>query len=116
MASGIGYTKPFPQSTLVGQGAKKGLRYGVFVDLDDDRRMVVPDGLSVRRRRHDRSWSARDLVFAMVEANFNATGLRETISPDQLRGIEEHNEPIPYAVLRLLARGLDCDPVDLLAP
>ena len=52
---------------------------------------------------------------ALAEASFIATGLRETISPEQVRGIEEHNEPIPYATLRLLARGLDCDPVDLLS-
>lgn len=85
------------------------------MDLDDDRRLVVPDGLSIRRRRHAQSWSTRDLVMALAEASFIATGLRETISPEQVRGIEEHNEPIPYATLRLLARGLDCDPVDLLS-
>ncbi len=84
------------------------------MDLDDDRRLVVPDGLSVRRRRHDRSWSARDLVAAIGDASFVATGLRETITPDEVRGIEERDEAVPYATLRLLARGLDCDPVDIM--
>lgn len=84
------------------------------MDLDDDRHLVVPDGLSVRRRRHDKSWSARDLVAAIGEASFVATGMRDTITPDEVRGIEERNESVPYATLRLIARGLDCDPVDIL--
>jgi len=82
--------------------------------MDDDQRLVEPDGLSVRRRRHDLSYSPRDLVAAIGDASFVATGLRDTITPDQLKGIEERNERIPYATLRLVARGLDCDPVDIL--
>jgi hypothetical protein len=82
--------------------------------LDDDRRLVVPDGLSVRRRRHDLGLSPRELVAAIGRASQVATGRRETITPDLLKGVEERNEPIPYATLRLVARGLDCDPVDIL--
>lgn len=84
------------------------------MDLDDDQRIVEPDGLSIRRRRHDKSWSSRELVAAIGEASLVATGRRETITPDQVRGIEERNEPIPYGILRLVARGLDCDPIDIL--
>lgn len=84
------------------------------MDLDDDERIVVPDGLSVRRRRHDKSWSARDLVAAIGDASFVASGRRESVTPDEVRGIEERNEPIPYATLRLVARGLDCDPIDIM--
>lgn len=82
--------------------------------MEDDQRLVEPDGLSVRRRRHDRSWSPRDLVTAIRDASWIANGRRETITPDVLKGIEERNERIPYATLCLLARGLDCDPVDIL--
>ncbi len=76
---------------------------------------VHPDGLSIRRRRHDQRWSKRELVFAISEANFKATGLRDTITPNQLQGMEEQSERVPYRVLQLVARGLDCDPVDILA-
>jgi len=82
--------------------------------VDDDQRFVEPDGLSIRRRRHDRSWSPRDLVAAVRHASWIATGRQDTITPDVLKGIEERNEPIAYATLCLLARGLDCDPVDIL--
>ena len=81
---------------------------------DDDRRLIAPDGLSIRRRRHDKRWSARDLVGAIAEASYRATGRRDTITPDELRGIEERGERIAFATLRLVARGLDCDPVDIL--
>jgi hypothetical protein len=30
-----------------------------------------------------------------------------------LGGIEEMDEPVPYATLRLIAGGLDCEPVEL---
>lgn len=82
--------------------------------MDDDRRLVEPDGLSVRRRRHDLGLSQRELVVAIGRASQVATGRRETITPDVLKGMEERNERIPYATLRLVARGLDCDPVDIL--
>jgi len=86
------------------------------VIIDDDETLVTPDGLSVRRRRHDLSLSPRDLVDAIAAAQERATGLRDTISPNQLSGIEERAERIPWAMLRLVASGLDCDPVDILAP
>ena len=41
-------------------------------------------------------------------------GLRETISINLLAGIEETNEPVPYATLCLVANGLDRNPVELL--
>jgi transcriptional regulator with XRE-family HTH domain len=86
----------------------------VITRLDDEATLVMPDGLSVRRRRHDQSWSPRDLVTAIGDACERATGLRESISPQLLSGIEERNERISYSTLRLLAGGLDCDPVDIL--
>lgn len=81
---------------------------------DDDDREVRPDGLAVRRLRHEHGWSHRDLVNAIAEASYVATGVRTSTTPNQLAGIEEHDEPIPYSLLRLLADGLQCDPVDLL--
>jgi DNA-binding Xre family transcriptional regulator len=83
--------------------------------MDDDQRLVRPDGLSVRRRRHDLSYSSRDLVAAIGAANQRATGLRNSITPSLLQGIEERQERIPFATLRLIAAGLDCDPADILA-
>lgn len=78
-------------------------------------RLVQPDGLAIRRRRHDHGWSPRDLIAAIANASFNASGLRKTLTPNQLEAIEERAERISYAALLLLADGLDCDPVDLLA-
>jgi hypothetical protein len=87
---------------------------GRRIDLDDEHRLVRPDGLSVRRRRHDQRWAPRDLVAAIRRASLVATGLPETITPNLLMCIEEQNERVPYATLLLIARGLDCDPVDIL--
>lgn len=81
---------------------------------DDARRPVAPDGLAIRRRRHERGWGPRDLIRAIGDASTRATGLRETISPNLLAGIEEHGEKIPYSTLCLVAGGLDCDPIDIL--
>lgn len=83
--------------------------------IDEDERAVQPDGLSVRRFRHDRGWSTRDMVNAVADACERATGLRETITPNVLKAIEEHNERIPYATLCLIADGFGCDPTDILA-
>jgi hypothetical protein len=77
--------------------------------------LVRPDGLSVRRRRHDYGWSPRELVTAIEKASFEASGLRRTLSPNLLKAIEEQSEAIPYDQLLLLADGLGCDPVDLIA-
>ncbi len=82
---------------------------------DDDLRLVLPDGLSVRRRRHDHGWSPRALVAAIELASINASGLRRTLTPNLIKAIEEQREPIRYEQLLLLADGLGCDPVDLLA-
>lgn len=79
------------------------------------RRLVRLDGLAVRRRRHDRGWSPRALVGAIEEASFNASGLRRTLTPNQIEAIEERAERISYEELLLLADGLDCDPSDLIA-
>ncbi len=84
--------------------------------IDDDDTLVTPDGLSVRRRRHERSLSPRDLVEAIAVAQERETGLRDTITPHQLVGIEERRERVPWSTLRLVASGLDCDPIDLLGP
>ena len=80
----------------------------------DETESVRPDGLTVRRRRHDHGWSPRELVDAIAAACERATGIRQTITPNLLKGIEEHNEPIPYATLCLVADGLGCDPVEIL--
>ncbi len=76
---------------------------------------VTPAGLVVRRLRHERGWPPRELIDAIGDASLRASGLRETITPNLLAGIEERNEPVPYDTLCLLAAGLDCDPIDLLA-
>jgi transcriptional regulator with XRE-family HTH domain len=81
----------------------------------DDSELVRPDGLAVRRRRHDRGWSPRDLVVAIETASINSSGLRRSLTPNELKAIEEQGEQISYDQLLLLADGLDCDPVDLIA-
>lgn len=83
-------------------------------DADMERRVRL-DGLAVRRRRHDQGWSPRDLVFAIEEASFVASGLRRTLTPNQIQAIEEREEIVSYAELLLLADGLSCDPSDLIA-
>ena len=77
-------------------------------------RAVTPAGLVVRRLRHERGWPPRELILAIGEASYRSSGLRETITPNLLAGIEERNEPIPYETLCLVAAGLGCDPVDIL--
>ena len=81
----------------------------------DDSDSVQPDGLTVRRMRHARGWSARELVDAIATACERATGIRETITPNLLRGIEEHNETVSYATVCLVADGFGCDPVEILS-
>ena len=81
----------------------------------DDARIVQPDGLAIRGRRHARGWSPRDLVEAIASAHERATGVRETIRPTLLAAVEEREARIPFATLRLIAGGLDCNPVELLA-
>lgn len=76
---------------------------------------VLLDGLAVRRRRHEHGWSPRDLVDAIAEACFAASGLRRTLTPNQIQAIEERAERIAYDELLLLADGLRCDPSDLIA-
>lgn len=83
---------------------------------NDSLRLVRPDGLAVRRRRHEQGWSLRDLVSAIEAACLRASGLRRSLTPNQLEAIEERAERISYDALLLLADGLDCDPSDLLAP
>lgn len=83
-------------------------------DADMDRRVRL-DGLAVRRRRHDNGWSPRDLVVAIEDASFAASGLRRTLTPNQIQAIEEREEIVRYDELLLLADGLACDPSDLIA-
>jgi transcriptional regulator with XRE-family HTH domain len=80
----------------------------------DDERPIRPDGLAIRRLRRNRGWSRRDLLEAIAEAARRETGIRETISPNLLEGVEEGNEAIPYSTLCRIASGLDCEPVELL--
>jgi len=79
----------------------------------DDDHSVRPDGNTVRRLRHERGWSPRALIDAIARARLAATGLRGTITPNLLSGIEEHDEAIPYATLCLVSDAFDCDPIDL---
>lgn len=79
----------------------------------DDDAPITPDGGRVRLLRHRRGWSRRELIEAVARASERATGLRETLSLNLLAGIEEANEPVPFATLRLVAAGLDCEPVEL---
>ena len=81
---------------------------------DYDSRFVRPNGLEVRRRRHENRWSPRDLVRAIDRASLQSSGLRETISPNVLGGIVVVNVAIPYRIPCLVADGLYCEPVDLL--
>lgn len=81
----------------------------------DIQKFVRLDGLAVRRRRHDQGWSPRQLVDAIAEACFAASGLRHTLTPNQIQAVEEREEQITYAELLLLADGLACDPSDLIA-
>jgi hypothetical protein len=83
------------------------------VSAFDDDAFVGPDGGRVRLLRHRRGWSRRELIEAIARANERASGLRETISLSLLGGIEEADEPVPFATLRLIAAGLDCEPVEL---
>ena len=81
---------------------------------DDEARPVPPDGRAVRRLRHERGWSPKDLIAAIANASHKATGIPETITPSQLAGIEERNEVVSYAMMCLVSSGLDCNPVELL--
>lgn len=81
----------------------------------DTQEIVRPDGLAVRRRRHENGWSARQLISAIEVASFKSSGLRRSLTPSRLKSIEEQGERIPYDELLLLADGLECDPMDLIA-
>jgi hypothetical protein len=79
----------------------------------DDDHPVKPDGLTVRRLRHERGWSPRALIDEIERVRFAATGLRQTLTPNVLAGIEEHDEAVPYSTLCLVSDAFDCDPIDL---
>ena len=80
----------------------------------DDDDPVLPDGGSVRRLRRARGWSRRALSAAIADATERETGLRETITINQIEWIEERDERVPYGVVVRIASGLDCNPVELL--
>ncbi len=82
---------------------------------EDDARLVRPDGLAIRGRRHHLGWSPRDCIDAIRRATLRESGIGTTITPHQLMGIEEQNEIVPYSLLRHVAAGLDCNPIELLA-
>jgi transcriptional regulator with XRE-family HTH domain len=79
----------------------------------DDDAVVVPDGGRVRLLRHRRGWSRRALARAIAAASERESGLRTTLTLNQIEWIEEQNEAVPFTTLRLLASGLDCEPVEL---
>ena len=82
--------------------------------FSDDAR-VVPDGSGIRRRRRERGWSQRDLVHAICAAHERATGMRVGFNLNLLHHVEQESEPVAYVTLMLVAAGLDCDPVELVA-
>jgi transcriptional regulator with XRE-family HTH domain len=84
------------------------------VSFEDDAR-VTPDGVAIRRLRREHGWSRRELVGAIARASERATGVPDTVSLSLLKGIEESNEPVTYAVLCRVAAGLDCDPMAVVA-
>ena len=86
-----------------------------IVEEEEDARAVRPNGLAIRGHRHARGWSPRDLIDAIGNAHEVATGVRASVAPALLAAVEERGAPIPYATLRLIAAGLDCNPVELLA-
>jgi len=110
---------PPPASRNRAAGARKGRKTlpetGTHRPDEESLQLVRLDGLAVRRRRHDHGWSPRDLVTAIQDASFVASGLRRTLTPNQIQAIEEREERISYADLLLLADGLACDPSDLIA-
>jgi hypothetical protein len=83
--------------------------------FDDDAK-VRPDGLGIRRRRRRLGWSRAELVAAIGSRSREATGLPETLTRNLLQGIEETNERVAYRTVCLIALGLDCNPVELVAP
>ena len=80
----------------------------------DDEQPIVPDGLQIRRLRRARGWSRKVFVRKIAEATRRETGLRKTITPNLLEGIEGKNESIRYSTLCLVASGLDRNPVELI--
>ncbi|MGH0035871.1 MAG: hypothetical protein ACQGVK_12665 [Myxococcota bacterium] len=80
----------------------------------DDGSPVTPRGGVIRKLRHERGWSPRALIDAVAQASRTASGIARTLTPNELAAIEDHDEPVPYEVLCLLADGFDCDPIDLL--
>jgi hypothetical protein len=79
----------------------------------DDDAPVRPDGLTVRRLRHERGWSPRALIDEIARVAFAATGLRRSLTPNQLAAIEERDEAVPYSTLCLVSDAFDCDPITL---
>lgn len=82
---------------------------------DQDIEIVRPNGQAVRRRRQERGWPPRELINAISRASVMSSGLKKTITPTLLLSIEDHSQAIPYETLCLVADGLHCDPVDILA-
>jgi hypothetical protein len=87
---------------------------GATSTFGDDGEPVTPRGGVIRKLRHERGWSPRALIDAVAEASRAATGLARSLTPNELAAIEDHDEPVSYDTLCLLADGFDCDPVDLL--
>lgn len=79
----------------------------------DDDQTVTPDGTAIRRMRRKQGLSRRAFVRVVADVSFRESGLYESVSVNLLEGMEETNEPVPYAVLCRVAAGLDADPVVL---
>ncbi len=79
----------------------------------DDDQTVTPDGTAIRGMRRKLGLSRRAFVRIVADACFRESGLRETVSINLLEGMEEANEPVPYAIVCRIAAGLDADPIVL---
>jgi transcriptional regulator with XRE-family HTH domain len=76
---------------------------------------VRPDGLTIRRLRRGLGLSRAALSARIERRSFESTGRAESVSRNVLQHVEEGGERIPYATLCLIALGLDCNPIELLA-
>ena len=52
---------------------------------------------------------------AIADAHERATGRRVGFNLNLLHHVEEVSEPVEYATLVLVAGGLNCDPIELVA-
>jgi hypothetical protein len=81
----------------------------------DDATPVRPDGLTIRRLRRELGLSRAGLSERIARRSREATGRTESVSRNVLQHVEEAGERVSYATLCLIALGLDCNPMEILA-